>query len=306
MSLLMNPDHKDAKEMQRSYVFRSTISTKWWWAFLGLALSVFHASSRAFPHEVWIEAPSRANKGEPVEVIVCFGHPGQVENEEMLAAYFQRVSANVICPRGEAQELTLRIGPRGYMGHFRPEEEGRYLVAAQLEVGITKGPFHSIPADTRILMLGTASVEVGEGGREFPASGSTQPIEIVRSTPTEELRPGGTVVCRLVKQSEPFGGPEVPVSLYTAGSFDWHGLELSATHWSIQAIPHPQTGKLVLPILAPGQHLYLLRYVEEKPGIYEGRHEFATSFSFLKPGAAFARTLYVVTHTFEVLPGDHN
>ncbi len=279
--------------------------TKWWCLFT-LAYSIFYAAERGFPHEIWIQVPAKAKVGQPVEVIICFGHLGQVENEEMLSANLPRISANVVGPGGKRQNLTVSVTSQGYVGRFLPDEEGTFAVSAILEVGITRAPFHNIPPDTRILMLATAYVEVGEKAGDFQSPSVGHPMEIVRLTSVEELRPGGMVVCRLVKQGEPFGGREVPVSLYTAGSFDWHGLELSATHWSVQAAPHPQTGELVLPILVPGQHFYLLRYVEEKPGMYEGPYDFVTPFSFLKEGASFARTLYIVTHTFEVLPSQRN
>jgi|GEM_PF-845495 len=298
-------ENKDRVKMKRFCHLGLATGTKWWCLFT-LAFSIFYTAERGFPHEIWIEVPAKARMGEPVEVIICFGHLGQVENEEMLSANLSRLSAHVVGPGGKRQNLTVSVTSQGYVGRFVPEEEGTFAVGAILEVGITKAPFHNIPADTRILMLATAYVEVGEEAGDFQSPSVGHAVEIVRLTSAEELRPGGTVACRLVKQGAPFGGREIPVSLYTAGSFDWHGLELSATHWAIQATPHPQTGELVLPILVPGQHFYLLRYVEENSGIYEGPYDFVTPFSFLKAGASFARTLYILTHTFEVLPSPSN
>jgi uncharacterized GH25 family protein len=265
-----------------------------WYLLLPLVLQAGASSG----HEIWIELPPTVAPGEPCNVEICFGHLGQREGEERLAANLPRLSAWVVGPENFRQDLAVKLGEDCFQANFAPRSPGFYTVAARLEVGIMDRPFHSIPAETRIVMLATACMVVGQPAAGGKAPFAGQEVEIVPLLDNGPLSAGGVVQALVCFRGKPLGGPEAKITLNTAGDFPWQEAELSAIHWSIEAVPEPADGRVKLPILVAGPHTFVLRYTEEKPGTYEGKMDFTGPFSHLRPGDRFARTLFITTHHF--------
>ena len=174
------------------------------------------------------------------------------------------------------------------------------MVGAELQVGIIEREMHGIPAKTRIVMYGRSSARVG-GGREEMTAPLGFDVEIVPVGLAAEPKPGDLLTVRVLYKGRPIGGKDVLVTAATAGSFPPPAdPRVQASAWSLEAMADPQTGEATFPLIVGGRHSFLVRYVDETPGTYEGERNDSSEFSHLRKGDKYERTMYVSTLTVQV------
>jgi uncharacterized GH25 family protein len=250
-------------------------------------------------HEVWVEIDPSARVGEEAEVRVYWGHAGNKETGERLAAQHGKLTAYVRSPRGR-DVLKLAAEDDGFVGKFTPAAPGYYVAGADLQVGIIDRQVHSIPANTRIAMYGKAITRVAGEALEAPAPLGLE-VEIVPVAPARQPAVGDLITVRVLHKGQPVGGRQVLVTASTSGSRTPTDDErVQNWEWSNQAMADPKTGEATFPLIVAGQHLFMVRYVDETPGTYQGPRNDSSDFSHLRPGDTYERTMHVSTLTLQV------
>ncbi len=255
---------------------------------------------RASAHQIWIEAPSTAAANAPIALEICFGHSGEKTTGPMLAGNRPKLAAVVKGPDGHEDALPLEMDDDGYPARFQPKGAGFYHIGAVLETGIIERELHQIPPKTRIVMTGKAIVAVGEAGEGLSQT-LGHPLEILPVTNPCGLRVGDKITLRIVYKGKPIGGPDVLVRVGTLGPNPKDDPQLTEREWAIEGYPDSR-GEVSFPLIAAGQHVVFLRYMDETPGEYAGTLSFSSDFSHLQPGDRYERTLYMTTLTFQVQP----
>ena len=257
-------------------------------------------SGSADAHQLWIETSPTAEGGKLHKIEVCWGHSGERTTGKSLAGQQAKLSACLLTPDGTRTDLSPSLGDDCFTAKTTPEVPGYYTFGAELQVGILPREFHGIPANTRIVMYGKTLTHVPgkEEGLENPVGSD---LEIVPMTPRTELRRGGVVCAKLLFHGKPLGGKGVEVSLATAGSPPLPEHRRIQSHeWSIDAMPDPYTGEMAFPLIASGEHTFLIRYTDETPGTYDGPRNDVSDFSHLRKGDKYERTMYMSTLTVSV------
>jgi len=254
----------------------------------------------AHAHQIWIEAPPRAETNTSIPLEVCFGHTGERSTGPMLAGNRPKLSAMVKLPDGQEQPLVLGMDDDGYPASFNATRAGFHHIGAVLETGIIERELHQIPPKTRIIMTGKAVIAVGESSEGLAATVG-HPLEIVPVTHPCGLRVGDKITLRIVFKGKPIGGPDVLVRLETLGPNPKDDPQLTEREWAIEGYPDAR-GEISFPLIAAGQHVAFLRYFDKTPGEYTGPLDFSSEFSHLRAGDRYERTLYMTTLTFRVEP----
>jgi uncharacterized GH25 family protein len=269
--------------------------------FVGLlaAWSPFVFAPAAYAHEVWVETDTSARVGEEAEVRVYWGHAGNKETGERLAAQHGKLTAYVQSPLGRD---VLKLGGEddGFVAKFTPAAPGYYVAGVDLQVGIIDRQVHSIPANTRIAMYGKAITRVAGEVLEAPAPLGLE-LEIVPVAPARQPVVGDLITVRVLHKGQPVGGRQVLVTASTSGGrVPADDERVQNWEWSNQAMADPKTGEATFPLIVAGQHLILVRYVDETPGTYQGPRNDSSDFSHLRPGDTYERTMHVSTLTVQV------
>jgi uncharacterized GH25 family protein len=269
--------------------------------FVGLlaAWSPFVFAPAAYAHEVWVETDTSARVGEEAEVRVYWGHAGNKETGERLAAQHGKLTAYVQSPLGRD---VLKLGGEddGFVAKFTPAAPGYYVAGVDLQVGIIDRQVHSIPANTRIAMYGKAITRVAGEVLEAPAPLGLE-LEIVPVAPARQPVVGDLITVRVLHKGQPVGGRQVLVTASTSGGrVPTDDERVQNWEWSNQAMADPKTGEATFPLIVAGQHLILVRYVDETPGTYQGPRNDSSDFSHLRPGDTYERTMHVSTLTVQV------
>lgn len=267
-------------------------------AFLVVGLLTWAVGASA--HQIWIEAPSTAAANVPVALEVCFGHSGERSTGPILVDNRPKLAAVVKTPDGQEEALSLGLNEDGYPAQFQARQAGFYHLGAVLETGIIERELHQIPPKTRIVMTGKAIVAVGEAGEGLSQT-LGHPLEILPVTNPCGLRVGDKITLRIVYKGKPIGGPDVLVRVGTLGPNPQDDPQLSEREWAIEGYVDGR-GEVSFPLIAAGQHVVFLRYMDETPGEYAGPLSFSSDFSHLQPGDRYERTLYMATLTFQVEP----
>jgi uncharacterized GH25 family protein len=259
------------------------------------------AAAPAYAHQVWVETASGARAGQPHEVEVCWGHSGSREGGSALAKQQDKLTVCVAGPSGR-QPLAVTTGSDSFTTQFTPQAAGCHAIGAELQVGIIDRELHGIPANTRIVMCGKACARV-DGKPVEPAAPLGFDLELVPVSDLHDVKPGDAVTVKVLHRGKPIGGRNVLVSLNTAGSLprsETSGIVIR--EWSIESTADPSSGEVAFPLIVGGQHLFLVKFIDETAGTYEGERNDRSDFSHLCKGDKFERTMYVSTLTFQVPP----
>lgn len=251
-------------------------------------------------HELWVEALPSGTLDTAHKIHVCWGHNGERVSGPSLQGQHDKISTQVLRPDGSRSDLETTADAECFTTTTTPTEPGYYVVGAELQTGIISRPVHSIPANTRIIMYGKALSHVtgSEAGLENTLG---QDLEIVLLTSPDALKPGDVVKARLLFHGKPLGGKDVEATLSTVGAEPLaEDSEIQSHLWATSAAPHPKTGEVAFPLIAGGRHFFTVRYYDETPGTYAGDRNDESSFSHLRQGDTFERTMYVSTLTIEV------
>lgn len=268
---------------------------------LAVFASLMVAAS-ALGHEVWIEAPSNGQVGQPQEIHVCWGHSLHRQGGESLQSQQSRLAVWCVAADTPRQQLALTVAGDHFAAKFTPAAEATYQIVAQSQVGIIDREFHGIPAKTRLIMAGKTLVRVGKVGHEKEVA-SPMDLDLTPIVALDELRPGGVFAAKVTFKQKPVGGPNVVATLTTLGNLPFpKDPEVEGLAWSVKNTAHPTSGEVRFPLIISGRHVLNVRYTDETPGQYDGDQNFETRFSHLRKGDAYERTLHVVTLTFDV-PG---
>ena len=257
-------------------------------------------SSSANAHQIWIETSPTTESGKPHKIEVCWGHSGSRTTGESLASQQAKLGVCFLSPSGARADLAPSLTDDCFTAKTTPEVPGYYTFGAELQVGIMPREFHGIPANTRIVMYGKSLTQVP--GKEDGLDNSAGfDLELVPLTPRSELHRGGVVCTKLLFHGKPLGGKGVEVSLATPGKLPLPEHRRIQSHeWSIDAMPDPYTGEMAFPLIASGQHTFLVRYTDETPGTYDGPRNDVSDFSHLCKGDKYDRTMYMSTLTVSV------
>ena len=257
--------------------------------------AVVCGASSAHAHELWIEVDATGTAGKAQEVHVCWGHSGEKESGESLQRQQDKLSAQVLRPDGRRQPLDLALSADSLVTKIVPSGPGYHLLGAELQTGIIDREFHGIPANTRIVMYGKSLAHVAgsDQGLDAPLG---MDLEIAPVGSLRDLRPGEIVAVRVLLHGKPLGGRDALLSLATSGAEAIpEAAALQSQQWSIEAHADPRTGEVRFPLIAPGPHVFLIRYFDETAGRYEGALDFKSEFSHLEKGDTYERTMYVST-----------
>jgi hypothetical protein len=218
-------------------------------------------------HQLWVETAEVGRAGQPQQLHVYWGHPGNKETGDGLTRHEGKVSAHRTRPGGEREVLELATG--------------YHRVGGEIQIGVLTREFHGIAANTRLVMYGKSSVHITGSSRN--------------------LRPGDLVEVKVHFRGKPVGGRQVEVSLYTMGRESFSDrAQVPGLRWNVASYADPATGEVSFPLIVPGQHVFYLQYVDETPGQYEGDLQFETDYSRLRRGETYERTLYISTFTLNV------
>jgi hypothetical protein len=246
-----------------------------------------------------MESEVTGRVGEETTVRVYWGHAGNKETGERLAAQHSKLTAYVSGPRGR-EELPLSRVDDGFEAKLTPASPGYQVLGVDLQVGIVDRQVHSIPPNTRIVMYGKTILRVEGGQPEAPGTVGLE-LELVPVAPARQPKVGDLATVRVLHQGKPIGGRNVSVSAATSGGrTPTDDPRVQNWEWSIQAMADPKTGEATFPLIAAGQHLFMVRYVDETPGTYDGPRNDASDFSHLRPGDKYERTMHVSTLTMQV------
>jgi hypothetical protein len=260
------------------------------------AVAVILCAAPASAHQLWIETESAGDVGEEQQIHVCWGHSGYRESGAMLAGQQSKLTACVLGPRGRTA-LDLTNADDRFVAKFTPSSAGCYVFGADLQVGIIDQEFHSIPAGTRIVMVGTAFTRVGDV-QDQSVSPLGYDLEIVPVVLSGQPEPGDLVTVKVLHKGKPIGGRNVVVSVATQGTVPLpEDPRLQTREWSIEATADPKTGEVTFPLIVSGQHTFTVKYMDETPGTYEGDRNDRSDFSHLRKGDSYERTMYVSTLT---------
>lgn len=251
-------------------------------------------------HQLWVETAEVGRAGQPQQLHVCWGHPGNKETGDGLTRHEGKVSAYRACPGGERQMLELATGSDSFTAVLTPVEPGYHRVGGEIQIGVLTREFHGIAPNTRLVMYGNSSVHIS-GSEQGVDSPLGLDLEIVPVGSPRNLRPGDLVEVKVLFRGKPIGGRQVEVSLSTMGRESFSDrTQVRGLRWNVASYADPATGKVSFPLIVPGQHVFYLQYVDETPGQYEGDLQFETDYSRLRRGEAYERTLYVSTFTLNV------
>lgn len=263
------------------------------------AFFAFSLTPAAVGHEVWIEAAPSATVGQEMDVWVYWGHPGNKETGDRLAAQLSKLTAFTQTADGR-DFLDLEMAEDGFVAKFTPETPGYFGLGAELQVGIVDRPVHSIPAYTRIVMYGKTITRVAGDAKAAPAPIGLD-LELVPVAPAAQPKVGDLMTIRVLHKGQPVGGRQVQISATTSGSRQaMDDPRVQNWGWSTEAMADPRTGEATFPLIVAGQHLFTVRYTDETPGTYEGPRNDKSDFSYLRPGDTFERTMHVSTLTIQV------
>lgn len=250
-------------------------------------------------HQVWVETASNAQAGQLHQVEICWGHSGNREGGPALARQQDKLAVYLAGPGGR-QPLDVTAGSDSFTARFTPQAAGCHVIGAELQVGIIDRELHSIPAHTRIVMCGKACARVGVGLLD-PAQPLGFDLELLPVSGLHAAKPGDAVTVKVLHRGKPIGGRNVLVSLNTVGPPPRaDGVQVDAREWSIEATADPSSGEVTLPLIVGGQHMFLVKYLDETAGTYDGDRNDRSEFSHLCKGDTFERTMYVSTLTFQV------
>lgn len=272
-----------------------------WASFLAFTvLSLWSISAEG--HELWVETSPSGNAGQEQLVRICWGHGGQSETGEALQRQQDKLHAWFVPPGGRPEALDVTLGPDGFRSRVTPASPGCFAVKAELQVGILDRELHGIPTGTRIIMCGKSLIHV-KGGNQGAGAPLGMDLEIVPVGDFGSLHPGDIATAKVLFRAKPIGGRDVVVSLSTLGAEPLpDDPRIEGLEWSVEDNAEPQTGLVRFPLIVPGQHVFLIRYVDETAGTYEGEMKFVSPISHLRKGDAYERTMYVSTFTVTVKP----
>jgi uncharacterized GH25 family protein len=256
--------------------------------------------SRASAHQLWIETAPAAQRDISHEIQVCWGHSGERTAGKMLESQRDKLSVQVLGPDGSRAYLENSQRADYFAATATPTVPGYYVLGAELQTGIISRQLHSIPPNTRIVMYGKTLTHLA-GSEDGMLNALGFDLEIIPLTAPGELRRGGVARAKLLFKGKPLGGRNVEISLGTAGTepLPLHR-RIQSHEWSIDATPDPQSGEVAFPLIAGGQHQFMIRYFDETPGTYSGDRDDHSDFSHLRKGDTFERTMYVSTLTIQV------
>ena len=253
----------------------------------------------AYAHQVWVETASGPRAGQPHKVEVCWGHAGSREGGSALAKQQDKLTVYVVGPGGR-QPLPVTTSSDSFTAQFTPQAAGCHVLGAELQVGIIDRELHGIPANTRIVMCGKACARV-DGNSVVPAAPLGFDLELVPVSNLHDAKPGDAVTVKVLHRGKPLGGRNVLVSLNTAGPLPHSEASgIGTREWSIESTADPSSGELTFPLIVGGQHLFLVKFIDETAGTYEGDRNDRSDFSHLCQGDKFERTMHVSTLTFQV------
>lgn len=263
------------------------------------AVAIILCASPARAHQLWIETDPAGEVGEERKIHVCWGHSGYRETGARLAGQHSKLTASVMGPKGRAA-LDLAKADDCFVAKFNPGVPGRYVIGADLQVGIIDKEFHGIPAKTRIVMVGKSFTRVS-GAQDEAMARLGFDLEIVPVALTSERKPGDLVTVKVLHKGKPIGGRNVVVSATTQGAVPPpENPRLQTREWSIEATADPKTGEVTFPLIVGGQHTFFIKYFDETPGTYDGDRNDSSDFSHLRKGDTYERTLYISTLTVDV------
>ena len=263
------------------------------------AMAVTLCTMTARAHQVWVETTPSAKAGTAHEITVCWGHSGHKEAGPRLAGQQDKLTAYVVSPSGR-ESVKLTLADNGFTGKFTPTAPGPYVIGADLQTGIIDRDFHGIPAKTRIVMCGK-SLTVVKGGQNGAVAPIGFDLEIVPVEMKAEPKPGDLITVRVLHNGKPIGGRNVIVSAATQGTVAIpDDPRVQTGEWSIDATADPKTGEATFPLIVGGQHMFVIKYFDETPGTYNGDRNDSSSFSHLRKGDTYERTMYVSTLTIQV------
>lgn len=267
-------------------------------AFAALAVLTWAATVPA--HEIWLETSGTGRVGKQQQICVCWGHSGHRQGGETLKGQQSKLSAWLVGPTAKRLPLSLTLGSDCFGTTIAPDASGCYAVGAECQVGIFDREFHAIPANSRMVMYAKTLIYVPGDAREAGTPLGTD-LELSPVGDFRKLRPGSVAAAKVSFKAAPIGGAKVVVSLSTNGDRPFpQDAEVEGLAWKVENNAQPGSGEVRFPLIVGGRHLLTVRYMDETPGRYDGDREFSTSFSHLKKGDAYERTLYVSTLTFEV------
>ncbi len=263
------------------------------------AVSSFSFTPAAVGHEVWIEADVSATVGQEMDVWLYWGHAGNKESGDRLAAQLSKLTAFAQTAGGR-EVLELEMADDGFVTKFTPETPGYVGLGAELQVGIVDRQVHSIPAYTRIVMYGKTITRVAGDVQARPAPIGLD-LELVPVAPDAQPKVGDLMTVRVLHKGQPVGGRQVQIRAATVGGRQtMDDPRVQNWEWSTEAMADPRTGEATFPLIVAGQHLFIVRYTDETPGTYDGPRNDKSDFSYLRPGDTFERTMHVSTLTVQV------
>lgn len=265
-----------------------------------VALGMVYGAAPAFAHELWIETDMAGKTGQEQEVHVCWGHAGDKATGQSLQGQQDKLSARKLRPNGKSETLDLAIGVDSFTAKVVLTGPGYHVLGAELQTGIIDREFHGIPAKTRIVMYGKSVIHV-EGSEQGLDARLGMDLEIVPVGQVVGLRPGDAVGAKLLLKGKPLGGRDAIISLGTSGPEPAaEAPDVEPRQWSIETNADPRTGEVLFPLIAPGPHLFFIRYFDESPGRYDGDLNHASEFSHLEKGDTYERTMYISTLSIDV------
>ncbi len=259
----------------------------------------FSVTPAAVGHEVWIEADVSAAVGQETDVWLYWGHAGNKESGDRLAAQLSKLTAFAHSAEGR-EVLELDLAEDGFLAKFTPKTPGYLGLGAELQVGIVDRQVHSIPAHTRIVMYGKTITRVAGDARAASAPIGLD-LELVPVAPAAQPRVRDLMTVRVLHKGQPVGGRQVQIKAATSGGRQtMDDPRVQNWEWSTEAMADPRTGEATFPLIVAGQHLFIARYTDETAGTYDGPRNDKSDFSYLRPGDTFERTMHVSTLTIQV------
>ncbi len=250
-------------------------------------------------HEVWIELPATAGKGEEQVVQVCWGHAGERESGPRLAGQQDKLSASVVGAHG-VKEVPLTGQESCFEGSIARPHADPCAVGAVLEVGIIDREMHGIAANTRMVMFGKTIVQ-SEAASDDSTAALGHELELIPVSSLRGLKPGDLLTVKVAFRGQPMGGRKVMVAASTAGPRPAaEDSRVQSPVWTNQAMADPETGEVTFPLIVEGQHILLVKYLDETSGTYHGNRNDSSSFSHLRQGDTYERTNYIATLTLQV------